>query len=211
MENLTPLPDKSKWLLALKLRTFLGLPVGLGLAMSPEAKSKLTKAIRFPAKPTFDRLQKSRSIKGTQLWKEYTVGAVMGKFEEYDSRKFSNRRLPYGADGVNVFAVPEVNGQRRRITEPIINAVMNQKTTLNAPYSSRLATRQSLGYAKYMTQIDFEAFDDWIPIPIHISDNFGNIRKHRYYRLRMLHTGAIWCVTVGHSPLHLRSWIPRPP
>lgn len=200
VENPTPLPDKRRWRLHLKATTLLDGPAVLGLPMRTETKEKLSKALRFLKKEAFDGMQTSRTIKATQLSTEEIEEAVrMGKFEECDAQKFSKIRLPYGAHGVNVFTVPELKGRRRLITEPLINAVINRKTIPSIEYPSRLARRQSLRYAKYMLQIDFEAFYDAIPMPSDIRDNFVFRKGHKYYRLRTLPTGARWSVAVGQS------------
>jgi len=200
IENPTPLPDKKHWRLHLKSVTPLDAKAVLQLTMEKETKDKLMKSLRFLEVEAFNGMQTSRTIKSTQLSTEEIGEAVrMGKFEECDPRAFSRLKLPYGAHGVNVFAVPELKGRRRLITEPLINAVVNRKTIPTVSYPTRLARRQSLRYARYMLQIDFEAFYDAIPIPSEIRNNFVFRKGSKYYRLCTLPTGARWSVAVGQS------------
>jgi len=101
--------------------------------------------------------------------------------------------------GVNVFAVPEMKGRRRLITEPHLNAVINTDAIPNVSYPTRLGRRQSLRYTAYMLQIDFEAFYDAIPLPEEIRNNFVFRKGNRFFRLCTLPTGARWSVAVGQA------------
>lgn len=124
----------------------------------------------------------------------------MNKFEPCDSTAFHGATLPLHAHGVNVFAVPELKGRRRLITEPHLNSVIAKHELPTVKYPTRLDRRQSLRYAKYMLQIDFEAYYDSIPMPPVLRDNFVfRTRKNQYYRLKTLPTGARWSVAVGQG------------
>lgn len=109
--------------------------------------------------------------------------------------------LPPGFHGVNVFAVPELKGRRRLITEPHLNAAIAKHEMPKLHYPSRLQRRQSLRHAKYMLQIDFEAYYDAIPIPETIRNNF--VFRSRggdgFFRLCTLPTGARWSVAVAQA------------
>jgi len=102
--------------------------------------------------------------------------------------------------GVNVFAVPEMKGRRRLITEPHLNCVLNKFVLPKVTHPTRLARREALRTARYMLQLDFKAFYDTIPLPASLRDLFVFRRKdHNYYRLRTLPTGASFSVAVGRA------------
>eukprot|EP00796_Vickermania_ingenoplastis_P008524 gene8524-biopygen5892 len=165
-----------------------------------ETKQFLSDAWRYMRAGTFEGLQTSRTLKSTQLSQSDIDEAVrMGKFERCDESEIRGARLPYGWHGVNVFAVPELKGRRRLITEPLLNAAVNRKVIPNVSYPSRLARRQSLRCCKYMLQIDFEAFYDAIPIPQELRNKFVFRKRNAYYRLCTLPTGARWSVAVGQA------------
>ncbi|ORC91878.1 TATE DNA Transposon, partial [Trypanosoma theileri] len=113
----------------------------------------------------------------------------------------NNGRLPVGFHGVNVFTVAEMKGRRRLITEPHLNGVISKAEIPRCEYPSRLERRQKLRYARYMLQIDFEAFYDSIPL---MEEGLRNkfvfrARDGALYRLRTLPTGARWSVAVGQA------------
>eukprot|EP00796_Vickermania_ingenoplastis_P010203 gene10203-biopygen7364 len=123
----------------------------------------------------------------------------MGKFEPCEV-PIQDNKLPWDVHGVNTFAVPELKGRRRLITEPHLNAVIAKHEVPRVTYPSRLSRRQSLRYAKYMLQIDFEAYYDSIPLPECLRNNFVFLTKDkRYMRLCTLPTGARWSVAVGQA------------
>lgn len=201
VENPTRLPDKRHWRLHLKENTPVNPTAVFELpTKSEQTKTFLSEAWRYMDPRIFEGLQTSRRLKSTQLSQEDIDEAVrMGKFERCDRAEISGIKIPYGTHGVNVFAVPELKGRRRLITEPLINAVINRHTVPHVSYPSRLARRQSLRYARYMLQIDFEAFYDAIPIPVEIRNNFLFRKGEQYYRLCTLPTGARWSVAVGQA------------
>eukprot|EP00796_Vickermania_ingenoplastis_P000937 gene937-biopygen778 len=148
----------------------------------------------------FANLYTSRTIKPTGLSNEDIDRAVqMGKFEPCEV-PIQDNKLPWDVHGVNTFAVPELKGRRRLITEPHLNAVIAKHEVPRVTYPSRLSRRQSLRYAKYMLQIDFEAYYDSIPLPECLRNNFVFLTKDkRYMRLCTLPTGARWSVAVGQA------------
>eukprot|EP00796_Vickermania_ingenoplastis_P006393 gene6393-biopygen4064 len=108
--------------------------------------------------------------------------------------------IPAHVHGVNTFCVPELKGRRRLITEPHLNGVIAKHEIPKVAYPTRLSRRQSLRYARYMIQIDFEAFYDSIPMPTDIRDNFVfRTKDWKYFRLCTLPTGARWSVAVGQA------------
>lgn len=196
------LPDPSKWKLHLKNTTPLIMENVISLPTSTtRSKDFLMQVLRYMTPNQFENLYTSRTIKPTGLSQEDIDKAVsMGKFERCDSRIINGSTLPLGVHGVNVFAVPEHKGRRRLITEPHLNAVIAKHEVPKVEYPTRLGRRQSLRHAKYMIQIDFEAFYDSIPIPESIRNNFVfRARDGFYYRLRTLPTGARWSVAVGQG------------
>ncbi|ORC85651.1 TATE DNA transposon [Trypanosoma theileri] len=95
----------------------------------------------------------------------------------------------------------EMKGRRRLITEPHLNGVLSKAEIPRCEYPSRLARRQELRYARYMLQIDFEAYYDSIPL---MDEGLRNkfvfrARDGALYRLRTLPTGARWSVAVGQA------------
>eukprot|EP00796_Vickermania_ingenoplastis_P001714 gene1714-biopygen1482 len=200
--NPVPLPtNKKHWPLHLKSNTPVDADAVFAMpSTKAETKQFLSDAWRYMRAGTFEGLQTSRTLKSTQLSQSDIDEAVrMGKFERCDESEIRGARLPYGWHGVNVFAVPELKGRRRLITEPLLNASVNRKVIPNVSYPSRLARRQSLRCCKYMLQIDFEAFYDAIPIPQELRNNFVFRKRNAYYRLCTLPTGARWSVAVGQA------------
>lgn len=198
--NPEPLPDKKHWRLHLKHNTPLNFEAVLNLPMRDETRKFLKDAWRYMNPIVFEGMQTSRNLRSTQLSNEDISEAVrMGKFEECERNEVQGNKIPYGYHGVNVFTVTELKGRRRLITEPLVNAVLNRKTIPKVSYPSRLERRQSLRYAAYMLQIDFEAFYDAIPIPTAIRRNFIFRKGDKYYRLKTLPTGARWSVAVGQA------------
>lgn len=110
--------------------------------------------------------------------------------------------LPDGVHGVNAFAVPEMKGRRRLITEPLLNSVIAKHEIPRVEYATRLGRRQKLRSAAFMLQIDFEAYYDAIPIPETLRNMFvfkTQSAHGTFFRLRTLPTGARWSVAVGQS------------
>ncbi|KAH9586348.1 hypothetical protein LSM04_007286 [Trypanosoma melophagium] len=94
-----------------------------------------------------------------------------------------------------------MKGRRRLITEPHLNGVLSKAEMPSCEYPSRLKRRQDLRHARYMLQIDFEAFYDSIPL---MEEGLRNkfvfrARDGALYRLRTLPTGARWSVAVGQA------------
>ncbi|KPA73092.1 TATE DNA transposon [Leptomonas pyrrhocoris] len=147
----------------------------------------------------FDFLRTSRTIKRTKLSLEDETRAIrMGKFERCPGE--FNHRLHDGVHGVNVLTVPEMKGRRRMITEPHLNSVVRKAELPKLCSPGRLERRQGLRFAKYMLQIDFEAFYDAIPLPEETRNKFVFFTSREYYyRLKTLPTGARWSVAVGQS------------
>lgn len=189
-------------MLHLKHTTPLDIDAVRGLSTcTSTSQDFLSSTLRFLTPQRFFNLFTSRTIKPTSLSEEDIERAVeMGKFERCDENVFSGPTLPRDAHGVNVFTVPELKGRRRMITEPHLNGAIDKADIPKVRYPTRLSRRQSLRYAKYMIQIDFEAFYDSIPIPEEIRNNFVfRTKKGKYYRLRTLPTGARWSVAVGQA------------
>ncbi|MDD9341215.1 MAG: hypothetical protein PV362_16540 [Providencia heimbachae] len=165
----------------------------------------LQKALRYMEASFFEGLHTSQTIKATQLpLNDIQRASAMGKFEPRDGRRVDGPRLPEGVRGVNVFAIPELKGRRRLITEPLPNAAALKHEIPRVSYTTRLARRQSLRYARYMLQIDVEAFYDSIPLPLGIRNRFvlrtrGEGGGLQYHRLFTLPTGARWSVAVGQD------------
>jgi len=194
-------PNPRQWRLHLKCTTLLNYDAVMDLETSTvDTKHFLRSAWGFMNPNTFESLITSQTIKSTQLsMKEIQMAVKMSKFGEIDSGGFSGSRLPFGMHGVNVFAVPEMRGRRHLITEPHLNAVINADTIPNVSYPTRLGRRQSLRYAAYKLQIDFEAFYDAIPLPVETRNNFVFRKGNRFFRLCTLPTGARWSVAVGQA------------
>lgn len=196
------MPPPEEWRLHLKYTTPLNIEEVKNLPTAHTAtKDFLLKALRYLDPSTFANLYTSRTIKATSLSEDDIRRAVeMNKFEACDDAAFHGATLPLSAHGVNVFTVLELKGRRRLITEPHLNSVIAKHELPRVKYPSRLERRQSLRYAKYMLQIDFEAYYDSIPIPPELRNNFVfRSRKNRYYRLKTLPTGARWSVAVGQG------------
>lgn len=149
----------------------------------------------------FDGLHTSRVVRPTLLSNADVAEAVaMGKFEPVDLLVVRGPALPSGVHGVNVFAVPELKGRRRLITEPHLNGVISKRELPTVAHPTRLARRQSLRHARYMLQLDFEAYYDAIPLPESMRNKFVfRTRDGSYFRLRTLPTGARWSVAVGQA------------
>lgn len=202
VESPVELPPPEEWRLHLKHTTLLDISAVRSLSTArTETKDFFEKAMRYLDAKHFYNLYTSRTIKPTSLSDPDIQRAVeMNKFEPCDGAAFHGATLPLHAHGVNVFTVPELKGRRRLITEPHLNAVIAKHELPRVHYPTRLERRQSLRYAKYMLQIDFEAYYDSIPIPPELRDNFVfRSRKNKYYRLKTLPTGARWSVAVGQG------------
>jgi len=167
---------------------------------SPDTHTFLRSALRFMEPATFEGLETTRELRSTQLPREDIMTAVrMGKFERVEPGCIPGRGLPWNFHGVNVFAVPELKGRRRLITEPHVNAALRKDELPRVSYPSRLGRRQSLKHCIYMLQIDFEAFYDTIAIPEIIRNNFVFRKGPEFFRLCTLPTGARWSVAVGQA------------
>lgn len=200
--NAQELPDPSTWVLHLKKTTPLNMEALKTLSTaSTTSQEFLSEALKFLTPERFYNLFTSRTIKATAISAEDILKAVeMGKFEPCDPDVIKGPTLPIDVHGVNVFTTPELKGRRRLITEPHLNGAIAKHEVPRVQYNTRLARRQSLRYAKYMLQIDFEAYYDSIPIPENIRNNFVfRTKSWKYYRLRTLPTGARWSVAVGQA------------
>lgn len=193
------LPPLDKWPLHLKVTTPVDLKAVLEMPTAREStKVFLLNALRYMEPKTFEGLRTSRTIKYTKLSAEDLDKAVsMKKFERCDPEV----QHPFrdGFHGVNIFTVNEMKGRRRLITEPHMNSVIRKCELPKVEYPSRLQRRQALHKAKYMLQIDFEAFYDAIPIPVEIRNKFVFRTRGGMYRLTTLPTGARWSVAVGQG------------
>eukprot|EP00796_Vickermania_ingenoplastis_P006385 gene6385-biopygen4060 len=184
--TIVDLPDPSTWVLHLKHVTLLNLPAVKQLPTSTTvSKEFLQKVLVYLTPHQFDNLHTSRTIKPTGLSDDDIRRAVeMGKFEPCNERKSMDPTIPAHVHGVNTFCVPELKGRRRLITEPHLNGVIAKHEIPKVAYPTRLSRRQSLRYARYMIQIDFEAFYDSIPMPTDIRDNFVfRTKDWKYFRL----------------------------
>eukprot|EP00796_Vickermania_ingenoplastis_P003758 gene3758-biopygen2624 len=202
VEDPVPLPDRRHWRLHLKNNTPLDAEAVFALPTAKESTVEyLREAWRFMQPERYEGLMTSRDLKATQLSQAEIDEAIrMGKFEECSLPiGTGTRRLPYGWHGVNVFTVPELKGRRRLITEPLLNACINRQTLPELRYPTRLGRRQALRHARYMLQIDFEAYYDAIPLPEGLRNKFVFRKGSRYFRLRTLPTGGCWSVAVGQA------------
>ena len=202
IERPVPLPPPSAWRLHLKTTTPLDIERVKGLPTAGSATQLfLDKAWRYMDPAHFDGLHTSRVVRPTLLSNTDVAEAVaMGKFEPVDPLQVHGPALPSGVHGVNVFAVPELKGRRRLITEPHLNGVISKRELPTVTHPTRLARRQSLRQARYMLQLDFEAYYDAIPLPESMRNKFVfRARDGSYFRLRTLPTGARWSVAVGQA------------
>lgn len=193
--------DKKTWKLHLKNPPLLNIEKVRTLTVAHEAtKIFLEKALRYLEPTTFEGFRTSTTIKATQLRNEDIEKSIeMGKFELATDLSSNPAKLPPGFHGVNAFSVCEMKGRRRLITEPHLNEAVDRTEIPKIVYPTRLARRQSLRKAKYMLQIDFEAFYDAIPLPESVRNKFVFRKGNRYYRLKTLPTGARWSVAIGQG------------
>lgn len=76
-------------------------------------------------------------------------------------------------------------------TEPLLNSVIRKEELPKCIQPDRLTRRQMMTKAKYMLQIDFEAYYDAIPLPQELRNLFVfKTKQNKYYRLTTLPTGA---------------------
>ncbi|CAM40471.1 TATE DNA transposons [Leishmania braziliensis MHOM/BR/75/M2904] len=193
-----------QWPLHLKRNTPLDMDTVLAMPTKRASTKRFLQRIQCFLDPSFyDGLRTSRTIKKCALTTAEIQQAVeMGKFEPCPISDIGAQvQLPEGMHGVNVFTVPELKGRRRLITEPLLNRVIPKHHVPRVHYDTRLGRRQRLRYARYMLQIDFEAYYDAIPIAATLRNKFVFRARHdgRYYRLRTLPTGARWSVAVGQA------------
>lgn len=194
------MPPPSEWPLHLKQVTLVDLEAVRRLnVVKPATRELFEAATSYLEAGRYDFLRTSRTIKATQMSAEDEARAIaMGKFERCPVNY--GRRLIRGVHGVNVFTVPEMKGRRRMITEPHLNSVIRKEELPQLQSPGRLERRQGLRYAKYMLQIDFEAFYDAIPLPEETRNKYVFYTCREYYlRLKTLPTGARWSVAVGQS------------
>lgn len=187
------------WPLHLKETTLLDPTALFALPTSTTRSKEFLERVWWYLTPAcFDSLATSRTIKPTALpLGDITSAIANGKFELSPSQRLP---LEHGYHSVSVFTVPELKRRRRLITEPILNKVIAKHEVPKVAYPTRLGRRQALRYAKYMLQIDFEAFYDSIPLPENVRNNFVFLAKDRQlYRLKTLPTGARWSVAVGQA------------
>ncbi|CAM42016.1 LOW QUALITY PROTEIN: TATE DNA transposons [Leishmania braziliensis MHOM/BR/75/M2904] len=193
-----------QWPLHLKRNTPLDMDTVLAMPTKRASTKRFLQRIQCFLDPSFyDGLRTSRTIKKCALTAAEIQQAIeMGKFEPCPISDIGAQvQLPEGMHGVNVFTVPELKGRRRLITEPLLNRVIPKHHVPRVHYDTRLGRRQRLRYARYMLQIDFEAYYDAIPIAATLRNKFVFRARHdgRYYRLRTLPTGARWSVAVGQA------------
>lgn len=213
--------NTSEWPLHLKHTTPLDVDAVLALPTHRAGTGTLLRqSLRYLLEPRmYEHLRTSRTLKPARLSPEDLARMVeMGKVEPAPISEVHGAALPEGVHGVNVFTVTETKGRRRLITEPLLNRVVSKKTLPRVTYDTRLRRRQQLRDAKYMLQIDFEAYYDAIPLPETLRNLFvfhvhagaaaatttaggggGGSGRRCYYRLRTLPTGARWSVAVGQS------------
>lgn len=86
----------------------------------------------------------------------------------------------------------------KEVTPVDLEAVL-RLPTFHSETHRKLGRRQSLKKAKYMIQIDFEAFYDAIPIPPSTRKHFVFRKGPEYFQLCTLPTGARWSVAVGQA------------
>lgn len=199
--NPVPPGPMKEWRLHLKHTTLLDMNAVLRMETARSATKDFLLGVQKYFDPqTYEGFMTSRTIQPTQLSREDIQQAVdMGKFEAISADTLSENKLPWGYHGVNVFAVPEMKGRRRLITEPHLNTAIRTGDVPNVTYPTRLGRRQSLRQCKYMLQIDFEAFYDAIPIPEEMRNKFVFRKGKDFFRLKTLPTGARWSVAVGQA------------
>lgn len=186
-----------QWVLHLKRTTPMCMDAVLAMHTSTtRSKQALRDAMRFMDPQYFRSMRCSGKLKPSRLTQRDVDKAVeWGKFELCSG---ATNPLPDHMHGVNVFAIPEMKGRRRIITEPMVNSQINKDTLPRLEYPGRLERRQALRYCRYMLQIDFEAYYDSIPIPESIRNHFVFLsRNGKFYRCRTLPTGARWSVGIG--------------
>lgn len=207
--QITELPDNVKrWPLHLKYNTPLDMEAVLRMPTHhSETHTFLLSVQRFLQPTVFSGLRTRRTVKPCALTADEIRKAVeMGKFEPCSPNEMGGggtrpTHLPEGVHSVNVFTVPELKGRRRLITEPLLNRVIDKREVPRVEYDTRLGRRQRLRYAKYMIQIDFEAYYDAILLNENVRNKFVFLAAHdkQLYRLRTLPTGARWSVAVGQA------------
>lgn len=193
-------PDTKKWPLHLKRTTPVDLEKVVALPhRTANIRDLLLAAMEYLKPEKFQRMYTRRSLTCTQLTQQQIDQAIEnGKFEKLPNNQ-TFQSLPEGYHGVNVFSVPELKQRRRIITEPHLNASVDQDDIPQLHYPSRLERRQSLKRCKYMLQIDFDAFYDAIGIPEDLRRCFVFRKGQTIYRLRTIPTGARWSVAVGQA------------
>ncbi|KPA83995.1 TATE DNA transposon [Leptomonas pyrrhocoris] len=168
----------------------------------PETRAFLGRVGMFFTPEHFTGFRTSRTIKKCHLPMADIDRAVeMGKMELCPAAdNIEGKHLPEGVHGVNVFAVPEMKGRRRLITEPHLNACLQTSDMPKVQYPTRLERRQSLRNKRYMLQVDFEAYYDATPLPGELRNFFVfRARNGAYFRLCTLPTEARWSVAVGQG------------
>jgi len=194
-------PDPKSWRLHLKNNTPLDVNAVFQMdTWSDETKQFIAAAFAFMEPRTFEGLFTSQTIKAAQLPMEGIQEAVgMGMFEVVERDTLTGPHLHTGMHGVNVFALPEMKGRRRLITEPHLDSVINKGGVPKVSCPTRLGRRKSLRYAACMLRIDFGAFYDAIPLPEEVRNKFLFRKGDEYFRLRTLPTGATWGVAIGQA------------
>ncbi|KPA79559.1 TATE DNA transposon [Leptomonas pyrrhocoris] len=191
--------DPSRWPLHLKDVTLADIPA---IKAMPSAKTStavdLNRALEYLEEGIFRFYHTARTISSTKMQQDDLLMAVRkGKFE----RCPVGFEQPLAADthSMAVFWVPEHKGRRRLITQPALNGPVRKETVPKILRPSRLGIRQDLAAARYMFQIDFDAFYEAIPLPESVRNFFVFRVRSQFFRCCTLPTGARWSVAVGQA------------
>lgn len=85
------------------------------------------------------------------------------------------------------------------ITQAALNGPVRKETVPRILRFTRLRIQHYLSAARYMLQIDFDAFYDAIPLPPETRNYFAFRARNIFYRCCTLPTGARWSVAMGQA------------
>jgi len=162
-----------------------------------ECKEFFQSCLQFLNPSTFENCITSRTVRSTRL--SHTDVQQCLEKNKIALRNNVKEPLAKNQHGVNVFNVYELKQRRRVITESLLNGAIGKKSLPKTKHPSRIEKRQKLTKAKYMFQIDFDAFYDSIPLPENVRECFVFKKGKDFYCLLTLPTGARWSVCVGQS------------
>jgi len=188
----------SRWPLHLKHPPFGDLKVVQDLKVEHEkCKEFLFSCFKYFVPGTFLNLHTSRTLKSTRLPRDEIQQCI--DTDKFIKMQGINEPLLKNQHGVNIFDVEELKRRRRLISDSNLNSVVPTETLPRVHYPSRAARRCSLRYAKYMLQIDFDAFYDAIALPPELYEFFLFKKGSEFFALKTLPTGAKWSVCVAQS------------